>query len=147
MFADLTETNWIGAWNALPDTNFILTGDNFKIPVKCFCGDPNVSLSYGLFLTYVVAAGARGNLSGLASDFNTSEALLRKYNPSVNWNGSKVDQYAFIPVKGANFTFSQLLIILFFVFFFSWSLSCEAREPARSDIIVASAFPDSFICM
>ena len=103
VFEDLTQTSWIGSWNSVPDTNFILTGDNFSIPVKCFCGDPNVSPSYGLFLTYVIAAGAEGNLTALASDFNASEALLMAYNPSVNWNGSKLDQYAFIPVRGANF--------------------------------------------
>lgn len=97
VFEDLTQASWIGTWNGLPDINFILTGDTFKVPVKCFCGDPSVSLGYGLFLTYPVAAGS--NLSSLASDFNTSEALLVGYNPSVNWNGSKVDQYAFIPVK------------------------------------------------
>jgi hypothetical protein len=104
VFEDLTQASWIGTWNGLPDINFILTGDTFKVPVKCFCGDPSVSLGYGLFLTYPVAAG--GNLSSLASDFNTSEALLVGYNPSVNWNGSKVDQYAFIPVTGATFSFS-----------------------------------------
>ncbi|KAG0581639.1 hypothetical protein KC19_4G267900 [Ceratodon purpureus] len=99
VFEDLTQTSWIGTWNKLPDINFILSGDTFKIPVKCFCGDPNVSLSYGLFLTYVVVAGAGANLSRLALEFNTSEGLLMGYNPSVNWNGSTVDQYAFIPVK------------------------------------------------
>lgn len=74
-----------------------------KIPVQCFCGDPRVSLGYGLFLTYVVAASTAGNVSGLASNFNTSEALLRVYNPLVVWNNSQPEQYAFIPVAGTRF--------------------------------------------
>lgn len=105
VYEDLTQQSWIGTWNALPDLNFIMSGDYLKIPVKCFCGDPSVSMGYGLFLTYVVAAGAGGNLSGLASDFNTSEALLRRFNPSVLWNDSQPEQYAFIPVtdKSGNY--------------------------------------------
>lgn len=102
VYQDLTQENWVATWNALADPNFILTGEDLKIPVKCFCGDPSVSLSYGLFVTYtVVVGGGGGNLSRLASEFNTSEALLRSYNPSVNWNGSQTEQYAFIPVQGA----------------------------------------------
>jgi LysM repeat protein len=97
VYEDLTQKNWVATWNALADPNFILTGADFKIPVKCFCGNPSVSLSYGLFLTYVLAGGH--NLSSLASEFNTTEALLRNYNPSVNWNDSQTVQYAFIPVS------------------------------------------------
>jgi len=97
-YEDLTQKNWVASWNALADPNFILTGADLKIPVKCFCGDPSVSLSYGLFLTYLVAGGNK--LSSLASEFNITEALLRNYNPSVNWNDSQTEQYAFIPVTG-----------------------------------------------
>lgn len=78
-----------------------------KIPVQCFCGDPRVSLGYGLFLTYVVAACTAGNVSGLASNFNTSEALLRVYNPLVVWNNSQPEQYAFIPVADETGSYPQ----------------------------------------
>ena len=99
VFEDLTQPSWIGAWNAIPDLNFILTGNRLQVPVKCFCGDPAVSLRFGLFLTYVVSdAGA--NVSSMAAEFNTSEALLMWYNPGLDWNGSKAIQHAFIPVKG-----------------------------------------------
>jgi chitin elicitor receptor kinase 1 len=107
IYKDLTKETWIGYWNGIPDLNFIETGTSMKIPVQCFCGDPRVSLVYGLFLTYVVAAGTAGNVSGLASNFNTSEALLRVYNPLVVWNNSQPEQYAFIPVADETGSYPQ----------------------------------------
>lgn len=97
VYEDLTQKNWVVSWNAIAEPNFILTDSVLKIPVRCFCGDPLVSLSYGLFATYVVVAG--DNPSTVASNFNTTEAVVMRYNPSVNWNSSSsTAQYAFIPV-------------------------------------------------
>ncbi|XP_024375990.1 chitin elicitor receptor kinase 1-like isoform X1 [Physcomitrium patens] len=107
IYEDLTKETWIGYWNGIPNLNFIETGTSMKIPVQCFCGDPRVSLGYGLFLTYVVAACTAGNVSGLASNFNTSEALLRVYNPLVVWNNSQPEQYAFIPVADETGSYPQ----------------------------------------
>lgn len=99
VYEDLTQKNWVVSWNAIAEPNFILTDSILKVPVRCFCGDPLVSLSYGLFATYVVVAG--DNPSTVATTFNTTEAVVMRYNPSVNWNSSSsTAQYAFIPVTG-----------------------------------------------
>lgn len=76
------------------------SGSYLQIPINCSCGDPTVSSDYGLFLTYVVAAGKAGNVSGIASDYNTTQELLKQYNPNVVWDNSQPNQIAFIPVTG-----------------------------------------------
>lgn len=97
IYEDLTQKDWVATWNAINEPSFILTDSILKIPVRCSCGDPLVSLSYGLFATYVVEAG--DNPSTVAANFNTTEAVVTRYNPSVNWNSSSsTAQYAFIPV-------------------------------------------------
>jgi chitin elicitor receptor kinase 1 len=81
----------------------VSAGASLYIPVNCSCGNPGVDSRYGLFLTYPVVTGMGGNLSGIASDFNASTDVVKKFNPSVVWDNSQPTQYAFIPVTGANF--------------------------------------------
>lgn len=88
-FEGLTQPSWIG-----------VSGEYLTIPINCSCGDPLVSTQYGLFLTYVVASGTGGNLTGLASQYNISADLLKQFNPHVQWDNSQAQQIAFIPVPG-----------------------------------------------
>lgn len=107
-YQNLTQESWVAAANNLVDPNSIAAGQYLEIPVNCSCDNPAVSPDHYLFLTYVVAGGSGGNLSGIASDFNTSTDLIKKFNPGVVWDNSQPTQYAFIPLPGSNsvkFTF------------------------------------------
>ena len=111
-YDNLTTESWVGTANSLPDVHFVITGTSLDVPVNCSCGNPTVTSDYGLFLTYPVLEGTGSNLNGIASNFNTSADLLRKFNPSVLWTDFQPTQYAFIPVTGkrscdndAEFTF------------------------------------------
>lgn len=95
IYQNLTQANWIASG---PD--FVKAGTYLNVPVNCSCGDPNVNSSYGLFLTYPVVAGWGGNLSGIASNFNSTTDLIKKFNPNIVWDNSQPTQYAFIPVAG-----------------------------------------------
>ena len=67
-----------------------------NIPVKCFCGDPSVSLAYGLFATYVVQPTDK--LSSLATKFNVSADDISRYNSGANFLVSY--STIFIPTRG-----------------------------------------------
>lgn len=86
----------------LTDANFITSGQYLTIPVNCSCGNPAVSSGHYIFLTFVVEGGTGGNLSGIASQFNSSVDLMRSFNPGVVWDNSQPTQYAFIPLPGKN---------------------------------------------
>eukprot|EP00250_Pteridium_aquilinum_P007953 c17552_g1_i1 orf=743-2665(-) len=66
------------------DLNSIYPQDIVEVPVNCFCGDPTVNSSYGLFLTYV--SGENDNAAALSQKFNISTDLLQSFNPNVNLN-------------------------------------------------------------
>jgi chitin elicitor receptor kinase 1 len=100
VYQNLTTTSAIVEASSLSNANSITSGSYLQIPINCSCGDPTVSSDYGLFLTYVVAAGKAGNVSGIASDYNTTQELLKQYNPNVVWDNSQPNQIAFIPVTG-----------------------------------------------
>ncbi|XP_073387977.1 chitin elicitor receptor kinase 1-like isoform X2 [Physcomitrium patens] len=102
VYENLTQLNWVTGLNSISDPNYVETDRFLVIPVNCSCGNPTVSSDYGLFLTYPVVAGTGGNLSGIASEFNASEDLVRKLNPNVVWENSQPTQYAFIPTQVAS---------------------------------------------
>ncbi|KAF8653852.1 hypothetical protein HU200_061981 [Digitaria exilis] len=51
-FSGLTNAGWLAATNIYPATNIPDTGVTVNVNVNCSCGDRDVSLDYGLFLTY-----------------------------------------------------------------------------------------------
>ncbi|KAF8758128.1 hypothetical protein HU200_010643 [Digitaria exilis] len=51
-FSGLTNDGWLAATNIYPATNIPDTGVTVNVNVNCSCGDRDVSLDYGLFLTY-----------------------------------------------------------------------------------------------
>ena len=57
----------------------------------------------------MVAAGKAGNVSGIASDYNTTQELLKQYNPNVVWDNSQPNQIAFIPVTGIQMSTKHIL--------------------------------------
>ena len=65
-----------------PSTQLIHPGNILNIPVKCFCGDPNVNPAYGLFATYVVQPVDQ--ITTLASNFSLSNNTIEEFNPGVN---------------------------------------------------------------
>ncbi len=80
------------------------------IPVNCSCGNPTVSLEFGLFVTYVVGSGTADNLTSVAAKFNLTADLVRKYNPGVSWDNPQqnAQQIAFIPVTGTVFFYVNM---------------------------------------
>lgn len=103
-FQNLTQPDWVASWNTLADKNTVKAGTYLDIPVNCSCGNPSVSSDYGLFLTYPVVTGTGSNLSGIASDFNTSVDLVKRFNPGIVWDNAQPTQYAFIPIPGISFS-------------------------------------------
>ncbi|XP_024375989.1 chitin elicitor receptor kinase 1-like [Physcomitrium patens] len=101
-FQNLTQPDWVASWNTLADKNTVKAGTYLDIPVNCSCGNPSVSSDYGLFLTYPVVTGTGSNLSGIASDFNTSVDLVKRFNPGIVWDNAQPTQYAFIPIPDRN---------------------------------------------
>lgn len=122
IYQNLTQPSWIAT-----GSDFVKAGAYLNIPVNCSCGDPGVNSSYGLFLTYPVVAGTGGNLNGIASGFNTSTELLRRFNPNIVWDNSQPTQYAFIPVPGTIVSINAKSHSFHWLFVFDWSkkASCE----------------------
>lgn len=108
-YENLTQNSWVEASNPLADPNFLTSGQFLDIPVNCSCDNPGSSPDHYIFLTYVVLGGTGGNLSGIASDFNTSTALITQFNPGVVWDNAQSNQYAFIPLPGTTNVKSQFL--------------------------------------
>jgi LysM repeat protein len=100
IYEGLTQPGWIASQSGLANPNFIDEGAFLVIPVNCSCGNPTVSLEFGLFVTYVVGSGTADNLTSVAAKFNLSPDLVRKYNPGVSWDNPQqnAQQIAFIPV-------------------------------------------------
>ncbi|KAG0504121.1 hypothetical protein KC19_N018700 [Ceratodon purpureus] len=114
------------------DTNYVVIGSPLYIPFTCDCFNDQLlhnfqyvvqssdspysiaTFTYDNLTTeswvgtanslpdvHFVITGT-SNLNGIASNFNTSADLLRKFNPSVLWTDFQPTQYAFIPVTDRN---------------------------------------------
>ena len=95
-YQKLTTVADIKSASNLDNANIITTGNTLSIPVKCFCGDPKVSRSYGLFTTYVVQA--TDQLAGVATNFSVDATDLSKLNSDVT--SLTPDSIIFIPTRG-----------------------------------------------
>ncbi|KAG0566925.1 hypothetical protein KC19_7G097400 [Ceratodon purpureus] len=101
-YQKLTTVADIKSASNLDNANIITTGNTLSIPVKCFCGDPKVSRSYGLFTTYVVQA--TDQLAGVATNFSVDATDLSKLNSDVT--SLTPDSIIFIPTRDANGAFA-----------------------------------------
>nr|CAB3483657.1 unnamed protein product [Digitaria exilis] len=101
-FSGLTNDGWLAATNIYPATNIPDTGVTVNVNVNCSCGDRDVSLDYGLFLTYPLNGQT---LDVVAANYSFSSPsqleMLSKYNP--NMPVTNTTGLVFIPVKGACF--------------------------------------------
>ncbi|GER31576.1 receptor protein kinase [Striga asiatica] len=87
---ELQRFNSYQAWN-IPDTGVLL-----NVTVNCSCGNRDVSLDYGLFVTYPLRAGE--SLETVASASNLSADLVRRYNPTANFSAGR--GLVYIPGRG-----------------------------------------------
>lgn len=105
-YEKLSTESAVAAASNVANVNLINVGDTLNIPVKCYCGDPSVNSSYGLFTTYVVHSGDQ--LSALASNFSVDADLITKYNPSIST--LQADQIIFIPARGMTLISSPIFV-------------------------------------
>ena len=87
------------ATTGLENSNNIYPNQVLSIPVNCSCGDPSVSLDYGLFTTYVVQSGDQ--LASLATNFSVSSDYISKYNSNVQV--LQPNQIIYIPTRSMTF--------------------------------------------
>ncbi|MCO5572786.1 hypothetical protein L7F22_026545 [Adiantum nelumboides] len=100
-YANLSKTNWVVSANGDVDANNLSPGSIISIPMNCSCGDPDVSTTYGLFLTYPVQAD--DSLTSLSQKFGIQSDLLREYNGHVNFNSLVAyTDIIFVPGKDGN---------------------------------------------
>nr|CAB3481577.1 unnamed protein product [Digitaria exilis] len=106
-FSGLTNAGWLAATNIYPATNIPDTGVTVNVNVNCSCGDRDVSLDYGLFLTYPLNGQT---LDAVAANYSFSSPsqleMLSKYNP--NMPATNTTGLVFIPVKDANGSYHSL---------------------------------------
>jgi len=113
------------ATTGLENSNTIYPNQVLSIPVNCSCGDPSVSLDYGLFTTYVVQSGDQ--LASLATNFSVSSDYISKYNSNVQV--LQPNQIIYIPTRSTTFKILSpnhvcCKLYGFFFFSFSWSIKC-----------------------
>lgn len=96
-YANLTTAQTVAQGNSYPPTR-IPDRAAINVTVKCSCGDPTVSMDYGLFQTYPLRAGE--SLESVAAGFGLQgkEELLQRYNPGVNFSARS--GIVFVPAKG-----------------------------------------------
>lgn len=99
-FSGLTNAGWLADTNIYAANNIPDTGVSINVTVNCSCGDRDVSLDYGLFLTYPLNGQT---LDAVAANYSFSSTeqleLLKEYNP--NMPDTNTTGLVFIPVKGA----------------------------------------------
>ncbi|KAI5084460.1 hypothetical protein GOP47_0000629 [Adiantum capillus-veneris] len=83
-FSNLSQISWVVSANGDIDANNLTPGSIISIPINCSCGNPDVSTTYGLFLTYVIQGG--DTLETLSQKFGIQAELLREYNGHADFN-------------------------------------------------------------
>ncbi|KAI0491411.1 hypothetical protein KFK09_025671 [Dendrobium nobile] len=98
-YANLTTADWLAATNSYPASG-IQIGDLINVVINCSCGDPGVSMEYGLFETYPLRPGE--TLDSVAAEFNLSsqKSLIQQYNPGKNFNAGT--GIVFVPTRDTN---------------------------------------------
>ncbi|EYU43124.1 hypothetical protein MIMGU_mgv1a020205mg [Erythranthe guttata] len=97
-YSNLTTVDWLQKFNTYPAWNIPDTGVVLNVTVNCSCGDKDISMDYGLFVTYPFRAGESFDTVAAAS--NLSADLLRMYNPTANFSSGSGLLY--IPGKGTS---------------------------------------------
>lgn len=97
-FNNLSQISWVLSANSAADANSLTPGSFLSIPLNCSCGNPDISTTYGLFLTYVVKDG--DTLASLSQKFGIQAGLLREYNRHVDIdNLFAYTDIIFVPAK------------------------------------------------
>ncbi|XP_038888041.1 lysM domain receptor-like kinase 3 [Benincasa hispida] len=82
-YSNLTTVDMLQRFN---NFNVLQLPENgiLNVVVNCSCGNPDVSKTYGLFVTYPIRSD--DSWDKLATDTNVSSSLLQKYNQDVNFS-------------------------------------------------------------
>ncbi|AES99908.1 LysM receptor kinase K1B [Medicago truncatula] len=102
-FSNLTTDVWMQNFNVYRPTN-IPDFAMIKVTVNCSCGNKEVSMDYGLFITYPLRS--EDTLESIAKGAEIEAELLQRYNPGVNF--SKGSGLVFIPGKDQNGSYLPL---------------------------------------
>nr|XP_004491135.2 lysM domain receptor-like kinase 3 isoform X2 [Cicer arietinum] len=97
IFSNLTTEEWIERVNVYSPSNLPEFG-KVNVTVNCSCGNREVSLDYGLFITYPLRS--EDTLESIAKHTKLEAELLQRYNPGVNF--SQGSGLVFIPGKDEN---------------------------------------------
>ena len=101
-FSNLTTDVWMQNFNVYRPTN-IPDFAMINVTVNCSCGNREVSMDYGLFITYPLKS--EDTLESIAKDAKIEAELLQRYNPGVDF--SQGSGLVFIPGKGLILDFSM----------------------------------------
>lgn len=93
-YSGLTTVEMLQRFNTFDPLN-LTPGSSLNVVVNCSCGNPDVSKTYGLFVTYPIRSN--DSWESLQRDTNVSSDLLRQYNPDVNFSEGNL---IFIPGRG-----------------------------------------------
>lgn len=93
-YSGITTVEMLQRFNSFDATSLPING-RLNVTVKCYCGDPDVSTLYGLFVTYPLRSD--DTWGKLQSATNVSSTLLQRYNENVNFTTGNL---IFIPGRG-----------------------------------------------
>lgn len=93
-YSNLTTVDMLQKFNNFDVLNLPPNGI-LNVVVNCSCGNPDVSKTYGLFVTYPIRSD--DSWDKLQTDTNVSLSLLQQYNQGVNFSPGNL---IFIPGRG-----------------------------------------------
>ena len=95
IYSNLTTEDSLQSFNSYRPTNIPDSG-KINVTVNCYCGNSDVSMDYGLFITYPLRP--EDTLQSITNATNLNAELLQRYNPGVNF--SQGSGLVYIPGKG-----------------------------------------------
>ncbi|KAL0560076.1 hypothetical protein IC582_000470 [Cucumis melo] len=90
-YSGLTTVDMLQRFNTFNPLN-LQENQILNVVVNCSCGDPDISRTYGLFVTYPIRSN--DSWDKLRADTNVSLSLLQQYNQGVNFTPGNL---VFIP--------------------------------------------------
>lgn len=104
VFGGLLPYQDIAAANNITNPNKIYVGQKFYIPLPCSCQESNASSSV-VHYSYVVQK--QNTLQGIASEFGTTEAMLKSVNNVVNFSSLQAGQVIDVPLRACTSNISN----------------------------------------
>ncbi|WJX59072.1 hypothetical protein P8452_44452 [Trifolium repens] len=96
-YSNLTTAELLNSFNSY-QSNDIPDTATLNVTVNCSCGNSDVSMDYGLFITYPLRS--EDSLQLISNKTQIDAELLQKYNPGVNF--SQGSGLVYIPGKDQN---------------------------------------------